>query len=281
MFTIEHVGNSFDALRSYGDASVDLVLTDPPFDAETHANMRAIRNVDGEKIVGFSDTPRFAPMSPSDTEALGQDLARVSKRWAIAFCADRMVGTYAKATEFVKSCVWHKPNSMGQLTGDRPASAWEMLALLHHPKVKKTWNGRGSWGIWKCNGTRGKKGRHPNEKPLHLCLKLVALFSNRGGTVLDPFCGSAAIGEACLLLGRRYIGLDFDHEWVERAKLRLNAVEFGSISDEFALSLCTMNGQANGLPSEDLDGKPKRRSGQLLHDSATDSGAGQTPDNRV
>lgn len=49
MFIVKHVENSFDMLRFCGDASVDLVLTDPPFDPETHANMRAIRNIDGEK----------------------------------------------------------------------------------------------------------------------------------------------------------------------------------------------------------------------------------------
>lgn len=175
-------------------------------------------------------------------------MAKVSKRWAIAFCADRMIGTYAEAAEFVKACVWFKPNSMGQLTGDRPASAWEMLALLHRLQVKKSWNGRGSFGIWKCNGTRGKKQRHPNEKPLNLCLKLVALFSNRGDTVLDPFCGSGAIGEAYLLLGRNYIGWDFDREWVDKTSARLNGLEFGSVTDEHALQLCGMNGKANGIP---------------------------------
>lgn len=126
-------------------------------------------------------------------------------------------------------------NSMGQLTGDRPAAAYEGLAITHR-KTKKQWNGRGSFAYWSaeldeelghyvCNGTRGEKGRHPNQKPLKLCLELVAKFTNPGDVVLDPFCGSGRIGEACVLLGRHYIGLDSDERWVFEAQARLRHAE--------------------------------------------------------
>ncbi len=45
---------------------------------------------------------------------------------------------------------------MGQLTADRPATSYEGIALFHPTDLKKRWNGRGSYGIWNCNGTRGK-----------------------------------------------------------------------------------------------------------------------------
>jgi site-specific DNA-methyltransferase (adenine-specific) len=143
---------------------------------------------------------------------------------------------------------------MGQLTGDRPAAAYEGLAIMHR-KVKKQWNGRGSYAYWstesdefpseeahyQCNGTRGEKDRHPNQKPLALCLELVAKFSNRGELVLDPFCGSGRIGEACVLLGRDYIGFDSDLRWVEVARERCRRADIPSQSpktDEECLRLC-------------------------------------------
>lgn len=90
-----------------------------------------------------------------------------------------------------------------------------------------------------CNGTRGKKDRHPNEKPIDLCLKLIALVSSPGDEIFDPFCGSSAIGEAALLLGRSYIGIDRDPEWVTKSRDRLARVKIGGVSDEQALKLCT------------------------------------------
>jgi DNA modification methylase len=76
-----------------------------------------------------------------------------------------------------------------------------------------------------------------------LCLELIAKFTNRGETVLDPFCGSGRIGEACVLLGRNYIGLDSDVEWVEKARVRLDPTERhvgagGGTTDEDCLALC-------------------------------------------
>ena len=78
--------------------------------------------------------------------------------------------------------------------------------------------------------------------PINLALKLVALCSERGETILDPFCGSASIGEACIRLGRGYMGLDFDPIWVAKARARLG-VPLAPMTDEEALGLCNMWGQ--------------------------------------
>ena len=77
---------------------------------------------------------------------------------------------------------------------------------------------------------------------MDLCLKLVALFSERGETVFDPFCGSGAIGEACVRLGRNYIGLDSDPVWVQKARGRLSG-PLEPVTDEHALGLCKMWGK--------------------------------------
>jgi hypothetical protein len=220
----------------------DVVLTDPPYDAHCQANQTSgtamKRMVNGEtKSTGIPKVD--LPFPPLDDYAFAPDLVRVARRWALSFSTVEAFGEFRRACgpNYIRGCVWYKPNAMGQMTGDRPASCYEGIACLH--KGKKAWNGRGSYGLWPCNGTRGKKDRHPNEKPLDLCLKLIALFSNRGETIFDPFCGSAAIGEAALRLGRKYIGLDQDPEWVVKARARLEAVTFGSTSDEQALALCT------------------------------------------
>lgn len=256
---IEHVADSFAFLSTLEDATVDVILTDPPYSAHVHANMSSgtamKKQVDGGKGGGI---PRIVlPFGNLQQYDFAQDLPRVSKRWALSFCAVEDFGAYRDAVgaeQWIRGGVWFKPNAMGQLTGDRPAAAYEGIAIMHR-KIKKQWNGRGSFAYWsaeldaeiahyQCNGTRGEKGRHPNQKPLNLCLELVAKFTNRGETVLDPFCGSARIGEACVLLGRNYIGLDSDQEWVEKARVRLLAAErdvevrSGGYEDKDCLALC-------------------------------------------
>lgn len=76
----------------------------------------------------------------------------------------------------------------------------------------------------------------------------VAKFSNRGETILDPFAGSGRIGEACVLLGRNYIGLDSDAAWVAKARLRLTAAECApGMKDEDCLRLCAARKNGKGV----------------------------------
>jgi DNA modification methylase len=235
------------------DSEFDVIITDPPYNAHVHANMSsgtAMKHSPGGGI------PRVElSFDPLHSYHWVEDLPRVARRWAISFCAVEDFGTFRQAVgaeRWVRGGIWYKPNSMGQLTGDRPAAAYEGLAIMHR-KTRKQWNGRGSYAYWsadsdefpseeahfQCNGTRGEKGRHPNQKPLALCLELVAKFSNRGETVLDPFCGSGRIGEACVLLGRNYIGLDSDAAWVAAATTRLEIAQgLPKRADAECLRLC-------------------------------------------
>jgi site-specific DNA-methyltransferase (adenine-specific) len=240
-FTVRVVKDSFVDMRKLTDGAYDVIITDPPYSAHVQSNLCS------GSLVGTKNVPKYElPFEPLKDYAWLTDAIRIAKRWALSFCDLEAFGLIKGVcpNEYVRGGVWYKSNAMGQLTADRPATAYEGVAILHglrgeaHPK--KRWNGRGSYGIWRCNGTRGKKDRHPNEKPLDFCLKLVALFTERGETVFDPFCGSGAIGEACLRLGRNYVGWDNDPVWAGRTQTRLRAHGGRSFDDAYALGLCMM-----------------------------------------
>ena len=218
---------------------MDVIITDPPYSPHVQDNLCS------GSLVGTKNVPKYElPFAPLRSYAWVNDAVHISRRWVLSFTDVEGFGLYRAAAPeaYVRGGVWAKKNAMGQLTKDRPATAYEGVAILHGKGTRKHWNGKGSYGLWSCSSTRGKKDRHPNEKPVNLCLKLVALFSDRGETVFDPFCGSAAIGEACLRLGRNYIGLDSDPKWVEKANARLASIRFGETSDDEALTLCQMWG---------------------------------------
>lgn len=253
-YWIRHYEDSFAFMRASAFAGADVIITDPPYNEHVQGNMCS------GSLVGKKSVPKYElDFAPVRVHSWVIDAARFTKRWVVAFCAVEEFGEYKRLapTSYVRGCVWYKSNAMGQLTADRPATAYEGVALLHgargiegEPHPAKRWNGKGSYGIWRCNGTRGKDGRHPNEKPIDLCLKLVALFSERGETVFDPFCGSGAIGEACMRLGRSYVGFDKDPAWVEKATARL-AGDLAPMTDAEALQLCTMPRVAEKAEAED------------------------------
>ena len=64
-------------------------------------------------------------------------------------------------------------------------------------------------------------GIHPTQKPVGLMAKLVEIFSREGDTVLDPFAGSGSTGEACMALGRRFIGIEKNDIFFDGMRRRL------------------------------------------------------------
>jgi site-specific DNA-methyltransferase (adenine-specific) len=64
----------------------------------------------------------------------------------------------------------------------------------------------------------------PTQLPLKLLLPIVGCASNPGDLVIDPFSGSATTGEACIRLGRRYLGIERSAEFVRRSRERLDTV---------------------------------------------------------
>jgi site-specific DNA-methyltransferase (adenine-specific) len=63
---------------------------------------------------------------------------------------------------------------------------------------------------------------HPTQKPLFLIQKLIELVTNPGDLVLDPFAGSGTTALACKELGRNYICIEKEREYVDIIHQRLN-----------------------------------------------------------
>ena len=64
-------------------------------------------------------------------------------------------------------------------------------------------------------------GRHPTQKPLYILERIILASTREGELVLDPFCGSSTTGVACKNLGRKYIGIDNNSEYINLSIERL------------------------------------------------------------
>ena len=71
-----------------------------------------------------------------------------------------------------------------------------------------------------CGGT--VENVHPTVKSRHLMKYLIQLITPEGGTVLDPFAGSGTTALACKELGRNYICIEKEREYVDIIHKRLN-----------------------------------------------------------
>ena len=67
-----------------------------------------------------------------------------------------------------------------------------------------------------------RKGNiHPTQKPVPLLEYLIKTYSNENEVVLDNCMGSGSTGIACLNTNRKFIGIELDKEYFEKAKNRI------------------------------------------------------------
>lgn len=73
-------------------------------------------------------------------------------------------------------------------------------------------------------GKTERKNIHPTVKPLTLMSYLITLGSRPADIVLDPFLGSGTTAIAAKQLGRNYLGIEREDEYVKIAEARIAAV---------------------------------------------------------
>ena len=72
---------------------------------------------------------------------------------------------------------------------------------------------------------KGEFNTHKTVKPLELCEYIIALTTfSKDAIVLDPFVGSGTTAVAAKKLGRKFIGIDINREYIEIAKKRLENI---------------------------------------------------------
>jgi len=141
--------------------------------------------------------------------------------WRLAF-ALQAAGWYLRA-----DIVWDKPNCQPESVKDRPTRSHEMLFLFskseqyhYDPAAVRGPNGRNLRTVWDIN-TQAFKEAHFATFPPTLVERCVALACDEGDLVLDPFLGSGTTGQVAIEMGRRFLGVELNPEYVDIALRRV------------------------------------------------------------
>lgn len=100
-------------------------------------------------------------------------------------------------------------------------------------------------------------GKHPTQKPLGVLSRLIQASTKPGAWVLDPFSGSSTTGIAASLLGRKYLGLEIENEFLSMSKARRIEIEDINIRNNYLERLTKANHilpQENYSIAEEPDG---------------------------
>lgn len=218
-------------MRQLEDASVDLVLTDPPY------------NLGNDGVMfhcGLERDAEVARWDHVDNAAWLDQAIRVLRPSGtiIAFGSHHNIFEIghilrSRGAKILNTIVMMKRNGFSvtrrQLLERTQYAVWASPSGSgwHYDfALMKRLNGdREPDNVWLCEPPR--TGRvHPTQKPLEVIERLVLLASRPSDLVLDPFMGSGTTALACTRHGRRFVGFETDERYVVSANDRLRQLDW-------------------------------------------------------
>ncbi len=76
-------------------------------------------------------------------------------------------------------------------------------------------------------------GKHPTQKPLSLLVRIILASTHEAAWILDPFTGSSTTGIAANLLGRRFLGIDNEEQFLMLSRARREEIEDQCMCDKY------------------------------------------------
>jgi modification methylase len=243
-------GDCIEQLKALPAKSVDLVFADPPYNLQLGGDLL---RPDNSKVDAVDDHwDQFESFAAYDafTRAWMSECRRVLKDdgalWVIGSYHNIFrVGAALQDLGFwiLNDVVWRKSNPMPNFKGTRFTNAHETLiwAAKGAGAKRYTFNYdamkmanddvqmRSDWTMPLCTGDERLKDEtgakaHPTQKPEALLHRVILASTRPGDIILDPFFGTGTTGAAAKRLGRRYIGLEQDPNYVKIAKERISKV---------------------------------------------------------
>lgn len=80
-------------------------------------------------------------------------------------------------------------------------------------------------------------GKHPTQKPLCVLSRIIQASTKEDAWILDPFTGSSTTGIAANLLGRRFLGIDINDEFLQISKARKEEINDIAKQNEYIYKL--------------------------------------------
>lgn len=224
--------DAFEYMRNIPDKSIDLILTDPPYNLSNYStgNIKLPWRSDINNDLADWDKAIFDP------RLLLGDFTRILKPTGniFAFCSYNLIGKWHQVFDdkfdTFQFMVWHKTNPVPKIYRAGFLNSCELIVCM--------WNKGHTWNFISqkemhnfvetpiCMGAeRLKKPKHPTQKPLKVLKYIVEIASNSGDLVFDPFMGVGSTGAASLEMNRRFLGVEIDKNYFLATKKRLKTIQ--------------------------------------------------------
>lgn len=250
-------GDCVEILERLPEKSVDLIFADPPYNLQLQKelwrpNQTRVDAVDDDWD-HYDSLEAYDAFCRQWIAACRRVLKDTGTLWVIGSYHNIFrIGALLQDLGFwfLNDVIWIKTNPMPNFRGVRFTNAHETLLWVSKFKgARYTFNHhalkalnddlqmRSDWLLPICNGPErirhnGQKA-HSTQKPEALLYRVLTAASRPGDVVLDPFFGSGTTGAVAKKLGRHWIGIEREAEYIRVAEERLSQVQ--PLSDENAV----------------------------------------------
>lgn len=214
-----------EELASTVAGPINLICTDPPYGMDFQSNFAVTE-------AGKSFAPKIANDGDLDHavdvfyQAVDPFLPNVADEADMyVFCRWSLIGEWVDVVKAVDGftvkniLIWDKGTpGMGDLDANW---GYSFECIIYAKKGRRPIsNGRRS-SIIRVDRMAAGKNFHPSQKPVQLLEELIAMSTDRGDLVVDPFAGSGSTIIAARNLGRRGVGIEMEKMYVDRANEQL------------------------------------------------------------
>jgi len=247
-FNVILEGDCIAEMARLPDKSVDMIFADPPYNLQLGGDL--FRPEGGRVDAVDDEWDKFDSLTAYDnfTRDWLFQARRILKDngtiWVIgSYHNIYRVGSLIQDAEFwiLNDIVWRKTNPMPNFRGTRFTNAHEtLLWCAKDEKARYTFNYRAmkalnddlqmrsDWLLPICSGGERVKGddgtkAHPTQKPEALLYRILLACTKPGDVVLDPFFGTGTTGAVARRLGRRWIGIEREPDYVKVARERIDS----------------------------------------------------------
>lgn len=243
-------GDCVAMLERLPEKSIDVIFADPPYNLQLEG---VLHRPDQSKVDAVDDDwDQFESFEAYDAFTRAWLLAarRVLKPngtiWVIGSYHNIFrVGAKMQDLGFwiLNDVVWRKTNPMPNFRGRRFQNAHETMIWASKDQKAKSYTFnyealkaanddvqmRSDWLFPICTGAerlKDEKGEklHPTQKPEALLARIMMASTRPGDVVLDPFFGSGTTGAVAKRLGRHFVGIEREQNYIEAAYDRIAAV---------------------------------------------------------
>lgn len=228
-------GNCVDYLKFIDSQTIDLILTDPPYNLGNFMHKRNTNLLKMRKnqfaYAGWDNLSQDE--WEKEMDVFFKESSRVLKKRGtlLLFMSLMKIETIVKLASKYKfyyktTGIWHKTNPMPRNMNLHFVNSTEAWVYFIKDDTTGTFNNKGKMvhDFIETSLTTSKEkkfGKHPTQKPVKLISHFIEHLSNEEDVVLDPFMGSGTTGVCSKKMNRKFIGVDLNKEYYEISKARM------------------------------------------------------------